>query len=194
MGFKYIIGIDEAGRGPLAGPVSVGAVLVPTHFDWELISGARDSKKMTHEAREAVYGVMRKQEVEGQLRFAVAFSAPERIDREGIVPSIRSALSRALSKLDADPGECRVLLDGGLKAPDIYLNQETIIRGDDSEPVISLASIAAKVLRDRYMVTLAKEHPQYGFELHKGYGTKLHMENMKKYGLCSVHRKTFCGL
>ena len=189
---RYLIGIDEAGRGPLAGPVSVGAVLVPTAFDWGQVEGARDSKKMTPTARGVVYAQLQALAREKKLRFSVALSSARTIDRIGIVPAIRRALARAIVKLDADPRDCTVLLDGGLVAPEEFIYQETIVRGDDSEPVISLASIAAKVHRDRLMVRLGEKYPKYSFETHKGYGTALHRQAIQTYGLCAIHRRAFC--
>lgn len=188
----YCIGIDEAGRGPLAGPVSVGAVLLAPHFDRSLIASVKDSKKLTETAREAWYGQMLLWQKEGSLRFSVAYTSAERIDRLGIVWAVTSALSRALSKLEAPSENSLVLLDGGLRAPEMYVRQQTIIRGDASEPVIALASIAAKVRRDRLMKRLAKQYPGYDFEVHKGYGTKKHQAAIAQLGLSDMHRRTFC--
>ena len=204
---RYLIGIDEAGRGPLAGPVAVGAVIVPSDFDWSLVIGAKDSKQMTPKAREEIYAKLCDLRRDGKLDFTVTFSSASMIDMRGIVLSIQSALDAALSKItevgplqkrwittDVRPlyGDIRVVLDGGLRAPMRFTDQETIIRGDQSEPVISLASIAAKVLRDRHMTRLARKHPAYGFEAHKGYGTLAHRRAIKQAGLCSLHRATFC--
>jgi ribonuclease HII len=190
---NFLIGIDEAGRGPLAGPVAVGAVVVPTGFDWSQVAGAKDSKQMTPKSRDALYKKMCVLRKEGKLDFAVAFSSAAVIDRRGIVPAVQSALDRALSKIPkASPLGCRVLLDGGLHAPKEFTDQKTIIRGDQSEPAISLASIAAKVMRDRLMVRMARKFPAYGFEIHKGYGTLAHRGAIRKEGLCEFHRTTFC--
>ncbi len=189
---RFLIGIDEAGRGPLAGPVAVGVALVEQSFDWGLIPGVRDSKKMSEKAREAVFARMEELKREGVLRFAVGFSSAQIIDSRGIVPAIQSALARALGTLDVSPDECSVLLDGGLRAPEIFTNQKTIIRGDDSEPVISLASIAAKISRDRIMSRESEKFPEYGFEVHKGYGTKAHRELIGRLGLSPMHRASFC--
>lgn len=188
----YLIGIDEAGRGPLAGPVSVGAVVLMPHFDRGVLDGIRDSKKLTEEARERWYARLQGLRREGVLRFAVAYTSAEKIDRLGIVWAVSSALRRALAELAVNPAEARVLLDGGLRAPKEYLEQKTIIRGDASEPVIALASIAAKVRRDRLMKRLASAYPAYGFEIHKGYGTALHREKIEALGLCDIHRESFC--
>lgn len=189
---KFLIGIDEAGRGPLAGPVSVGAVCVSTGFDFSLFEGAKDSKQMTEKAREAIFEKMQELKKSGVINFVVALSSATTIDTKGIVPAIRVALDGAIGKLAVNPIECKVLLDGGLKAPAEYLNQETIIRGDSKEKVIALASIAAKVLRDRHMMKIAEKYPQYGFEIHKGYGTKKHSEAIEKFGLSEIHRRSFC--
>ncbi|PIR82127.1 ribonuclease HII [Candidatus Kaiserbacteria bacterium CG10_big_fil_rev_8_21_14_0_10_59_10] len=189
---KFLIGIDEAGRGPLAGPVAVAAVMVPKYFDWRQVEGARDSKQMSQQARERVYRRMRALERLGALRTAVSFSPASVIDSHGIAHAIRSALEQSMAKLNADPAECDVRLDGLLSAPAQFGVQRTIVGGDDSEPVISLASIAAKVRRDRFMVRLARAHPAYGFEQHKGYGTVMHREAIRREGFCSEHRTTFC--
>lgn len=191
---RFVIGIDEAGRGPLAGPVSVGAVLLLPHFNVGELSGIRDSKALTEAAREAWYARMSAWRQEGSLRFAVAYTSAEKIDRLGIVWAVSSALARALRQLGADPDGSLVLLDGGLRAPSLYAQQQTIIRGDASEPVIALASIAAKVRRDRLMKRLAVQYPGYGFEVHKGYGTTKHRQAIGELGLCGMHRRSFCGL
>ena len=189
---KFLIGIDEAGRGPLAGPVAVGAVIVPRDFDWTLVAGATDSKMMTPKSREAIYATMCALRKEGKLDFAVAFSSASIIDTRGIVPAVQSALDRALAKITKAKPLCEVLLDGSLRAPEEFSNQKTIIRGDQSEPVISLASIAAKVMRDRLMVRMARSYPSYGFEIHKGYGTLAHRRAIQESGLCELHRESFC--
>ncbi len=191
---KYVIGIDEAGRGPIAGSVSVGAVCIPVRFDWEPWQGVRDSKKLTPRAREEWFTKIHRAHQEGILSYAVSFASARYIDRHGIVPAIQSALSRALRQLDADPLETLVLLDGSLKAPGVFYFQKTIIRGDQLEPVISLASIAAKVLRDRKMRQLAKKYPGYDFEIHKGYGTRGHYTRLRKHGPCAIHRRSFLGI
>lgn len=192
---KYLIGIDEAGRGPLAGPVAVGAVAVAPNFDWTLVAGAKDSKQMTPKARDALYETMSLLRKGGELDFAVAFSSSSMIDEWGIVPAIKSALARCLVKLtEGSPRTSRyeILLDGGLEAPAEFRNQRTIIRGDQSEPIISLASIAAKVERDRLMVRLAAKYPTYAFEKHKGYGTPAHRAAIRENGLSAIHRVSYC--
>ena len=189
---RYLIGIDEAGRGPLAGPVAVGAVIVTRDFDLSIIEGVRDSKQLTPVAREEWYGRLRAMKREGALDFAVSFSSAAVIDRRGIVFAIRSALARCLMRLAARPEECEILLDGSLRAPDIFTHQKTIIRGDESEPLISLASVAAKVRRDALMRQLARTYPAYHFDVHKGYGTLAHRRAISREGLSALHRATFC--
>lgn len=193
MEYKYIIGIDEAGRGPLAGPVSVGAILF-SYKEYEKFKkeskntlAGRDSKKLSEKKREEWFETIQKLPLES----AVAFSSNKVIDTKGIVPAINIAISKIFSEFNKDPNECLVLLDGNLKAPEEFKNQKTIIKGDEKEPVISLASIVAKVSRDRYIVDLAKKYPEYCFEKHKGYGTKVHYEMLKKHGLCNIHRRSF---
>ena len=192
MKYKYIIGIDEAGRGPLAGPVSVGAVLFEKD-EYEQFKKenkdlvGRDSKKLSEKKREEWF-----EKIQGlPLENAVAFSSNKVIDTKGIVPAINTAIEKIFVEFKIKPEECRVLLDGNLKAPEEFKNQETIIKGDEKEPVISLASIIAKVSRDRYIVKLSEKYPEYCFEKHKGYGTKLHYEMIKKHGLCNIHRRSF---
>jgi ribonuclease HII len=188
-----VIGIDEAGRGPLAGPVAVGAVIVPSDFDWAQLAGVRDSKQLRPQVREQIYEKLLSLERRGALKYAVRFSSCTYIDQFGIVSAIRRALHAAIYALEADISETVVLLDGGLRAPREFYNQRTIIRGDESEPVISLASIAAKVLRDKRMEELAELYPAYGFEAHKGYGTTEHRRAIAKLGLSDLHRVSFCS-
>lgn len=188
----YIVGIDEAGRGPLAGPVAVGVVAVSLDFDWSRIEGVRDSKKLSEKKREQIFEKACELAQSGALQYAVRTSSAAYIDTYGIVPAIKRALAEAIESIALAPTECRVLLDGGLKAPDVYSNQETIIRGDSTEPTISLASIMAKVTRDRMMVSMSQKYPNYDFAGHKGYGTAKHLLSIKKHGISSVHRRTFC--
>ncbi len=193
---RFIIGVDEAGRGPLAGPVAVGLVMVPEGFDVAReFPGVKDSKKMTEKKREEVFGMLESRVAAGDARFAVELGSAVEIDERGIAVVIRSLVAQGIAKvsrLDLDINT-RVLLDGSLKAPEEY-EQETIIHGDALVPLISLASVAAKVTRDRLMVELAKEHPQYGFDAHKGYGTKAHMEAIRRHGTCALHRRSFIHL
>ncbi len=198
---KWIIGIDEVGRGPLAGPVAVGIALVPSDFDWDLLLEVGDSKKVSPKKREVIFNEVQKLQRQGKLSYAIGLTSAKNIDKIGIVPSITKAMHQALTKLHRQ-GLCSlsqkedilVLLDGGLKAPAEYLYQETIIKGDSKEKVIGLASIMAKVTRDAYMVRTSAlpMFAPYRFDLHKGYGTKSHRESILKHGLSLEHRKTFC--
>lgn len=199
----YTIGIDEAGRGPLAGPVAVGVAMVASDFDWGCLSGVNDSKKLTEKKREETYVAAKKLQKAGVLDLAVSMVSAKMIDKIGIVPAVSLAMDRALKKLEKNTtiyrsigfsSEVNVKLDGGLRAPERFLDQETIIKGDSKEKVIGLASIMAKVTRDRYMrrrALLAAFAP-YDLATHKGYGTKAHREAIKEYGLSSEHRATFC--
>lgn len=189
---RYLIGIDEAGRGPLAGPVAVGAVIVARDFDWRIVAGVKDSKQLSALARKEWYARLRALKREAALDFSVSFSSAALIDRRGIVFAISSALSRCLSKLNAQPHTCAILLDGSLRAPEVFTAQKTIIRGDESEPIIALASIAAKVERDRLMRRLAPKYPAYDFDVHKGYGTRVHRKTIARVGLSDIHRASYC--
>lgn len=195
---KYVVGIDEAGRGPLAGPVAVGVVLdqrlktKDQKFLEEYFPKLKDSKKLSEKRREEYFEVLQKLKKEGIIDFAVALVPASIIDNKGIVYAIQKGIEGCLAKFDIDPALGIVLLDGGLKAPSQFISQETIIKGDESEPIISLASIVAKVTRDRKMVELAKEYPEYGFEVHKGYGTAMHCKIIREKGVCEIHRVSFC--
>ncbi len=192
MIFSHTIGIDEAGRGPLAGPVAVGVVLMPKTFNKKLLKGIRDSKKLTESGREMWYAKMQQWKDEGKINFHVSLVSAKIIDTKGISYAIRQGIKNSLRKVKADASVCSVLLDGSLKAPEEFMKQKTIIKGDEKEAVISLASIAAKVTRDRKMVIFGSKLPQYGFEIHKGYGTAIHRKNIVKHGFSSLHRLTFC--
>jgi ribonuclease HII len=191
---KALIGIDEVGRGPVAGPVAVGAFLV---FDEVFVSEAknfsiplRDSKQLSKIQREKWFEQIQTWQMEGKCDFCVAMVSAGEIDSHGISKAIKKALAETLETLECDK-ECLILLDGALHAPDQFNNQITIIKGDEKEPVISLASIVAKVTRDRQMTKLAERYPKYGFDAHMGYGTEAHYLAIKKYGLTPLHRKSF---
>lgn len=187
-----LIGVDEAGRGPLAGPVAVGVVAIEEGFDLlAAFPGLNDSKKLSEKKREALYALLLEEAKKGTVRAKVCFSSEKLIDRKGIAFAVRDALTRGVRALAPDATGVRVVLDGSLKAPKEY-TQETIIGGDAIEPAIMLASVAAKVSRDRLMHKLAQEYPAYGFEKHKGYGTKAHQQAIREHGLSVVHRKSFC--
>jgi ribonuclease HII len=194
------IGIDEAGRGPLAGPVAVGVVLVPDDFDWDLLAGVTDSKLLSEARRECLYKSAKKLEKRGLLYVSVVQVSAKIIDRKGINTAVNCGIARGLEKVQSklqfklQREKVMVKLDGGLWAPPEWVHQETIIKGDAKEKVIGLASIMAKVTRDRYMrrrATLAAYTP-YDFARHKGYGTKAHRAAIATHGPSPEHRRTFC--
>ena len=192
--FKYTIGIDEVGRGPLAGPVAVGAVCIFVEHQArvkKLFPIIKDSKKLSSKKRDEWHKQIREAEKLGYLSFTVSFVSPEVIDKKGLSYAIRTALEKSLSAIKHDVNITKILLDGGLRAPVQYVNQKTIIKGDEKELAIALASIVAKVTRDARMVTLSKKFPEYGFEKHKGYGTRAHYTAIKKNGITKHHRKSF---
>ncbi|MEK7650444.1 MAG: ribonuclease HII [Patescibacteria group bacterium] len=201
---QYLVGVDEAGRGPLAGPVAVGIVCLPAialaeaglGAGEEILAifgekGVRDSKKLSEKKREEIFDRIQELKKEEKLDFVVTLVSNKVIDEKGISVAIKSGISECLKKLNLKPESCLIKLDGGLKASGNYLNQETIIRGDEQEPVIALASICAKVVRDKWMGELARKYPNYALEKHKGYGTKSHYEALKKSGISPIHRKSF---
>jgi len=189
---KFVVGIDEVGRGPLAGPVAVCAFKMPIKFNTKPFGKLKDSKKLTHEKREEIFEKLEKLKKQKEVNYFVCYESAKRIDKIGISKAIKNCLEKALAKLKVKPNECRVLLDGGLKAPGKYKNQKTIIKGDEKERTIAFASIVAKVLRDALMCRLAKKYPKYNFEIHKGYGTKKHCASIRKNGLSAEHRRCFC--
>lgn len=182
---QWLIGIDEAGRGPLAGPITFAMIKCRKNIGRSLFRKVRDSKHLTPKAREEWFLKLKNHP---KLFYSVTSIGPSIIDRDGLTQANARGIKRLLRRM-APRGE--VLLDGGLKAPSSY-RQKTIIKGDERVPIISAASIIAKVVRDRKMKRLASRFQHYGFEIHKGYGTKLHREYIKKYGLSKVHRRSFC--
>lgn len=192
MKAKAVLGVDEAGRGPLAGPVAVGAVCAPEGFDFLTeFPGLNDSKKLSEKKREALFARLVECTEAGTIQVAVVLKSAKEIDGRGIAVVIRDAVAEAVEKLLPDAKAGKVWLDGSLKAP-IKYEQETVIGGDALIPAIMLASIAAKVSRDRHMVRLAAKYPEYGFERHKGYGTKAHIQAIREQGLSDLHRLSFC--
>lgn len=202
---EYVIGVDEVGRGPLAGPVAVGVALVPTDFNWRRLPGVTDSKQLTEAARESIYTQAQQLQRDDALRYEVAMVSAAVIDRIGIVPAITRAMNRALTRLERKhttstvnctslPDTCVAKLDGGLRAPTRFTQQETIVKGDSLEPSIGLASIVAKVRRDRYLCRLAKRaaYQPYHFHTHKGYGTAKHRAAIAQFGLSDQHRQSYC--
>ena len=181
QGIYHVAGVDEVGRGPIAGPVTVAAVILPP---MTLIPGLNDSKKLTEEKREALYDIIMKE--------AVAVSCisygPEKIDELNIYEATRQAMYEAIRTLSV-PAEA-VVADA-MKLPDLTIPVESIIKGDSKSANIAAASIIAKVTRDRYMKSLDDEYPGYGFGIHKGYYTELHKEAVEQQGVTPLHRKSF---
>ena len=190
----FVAGVDEVGRGPLAGPIAVCAVVYDTILHEEIVAaipGVRDSKQLPMHKREVIAARAKDLARDGKIAYAVAFVGPKRIDMRGINTAARLATKRALSRAGAHPDATLVLLDGGLHAPKTFHAQKTIIRGDQTQFIISLASVIAKVARDKKMRRLGEKFPEYGFEDHKGYGTDSHRRAIKKHGVLPIHRKTF---
>lgn len=194
---RYVIGVDEAGRGALAGPVSVGAVLAPEDFDWrELYTlvtkrgsvRLRDSKQLSPQQRDILYEEII---VHGRLKHAHAFVEAAVIDEIGIANAAREAAAKAVMALSISPHRAEVLLDAGLSVSEKW-RQHSFIRGDETVPAIALASIVAKVSRDRLMERLSDMYGEYHFDEHKGYGTLAHRRAIRTAGLSELHRATFC--
>ena len=194
---RYVIGVDEAGRGALAGPVCVGAVLLPKSFDWREVflriarkdgPRLRDSKQLSAQQRTILFEYIA---AHGRLRHAAAFVDARTIDDIGIVNATRQATAVAIRELGVSPVKTHVLLDAGLSVSKEW-SQESFVHGDERIPAITLASIVAKVLRDRLMEDYAPRYAQYFFEEHKGYGTLEHRRVIRRHGLSDLHRATFC--
>ncbi len=196
---RYIIGVDEVGRGPIAGPVAVCSLCLKPGFDFENFSPLdrfgmkkfRDSKKLSPIQRLKWLEKIDLEKKKGNLTYKVCFESNKTIDQKGIVFAISRALKNSLNSLKVNKKSCQVLLDGGLKAPVEYKYQKTIIRGDEKELVIALASIVAKVTRDALMVKIALKYSGYGLEKHKGYGTAAHYRALKNIGISRIHRRSF---
>lgn len=188
---KFTIGIDEAGRGPLAGPLAVCALALSDESEIFLSEKLRDSKKMSEKKRDEIFLKIQEEARVGKIKYSVAFVAADKIDELGMQRALEVATKKVIEKVAVQNTDT-ILLDGSLKAPEIYSNQTTITRGDESEPAIALASVVAKVSRDAKMKKLGTIFPQYGFEQHKGYGTKAHIAAIIESGLTSEHRKSFC--
>lgn len=180
-GFSLICGVDEAGRGPLAGPVYSAAVILPRDA---VIEGLNDSKKLTEKKREALFDVI----TERALTYGIASASVEEIEKLNILNATFLAMNRAIDKLDPIPE--LALIDGN-RSTGIAMPSRCVVKGDSRCADIAAASILAKVSRDRYMLTLAEKYPQYHFEQHKGYGTKLHYEALREYGPSPEHRPSF---
>lgn len=192
---KTLIGIDEVGRGPLAGSICLCAVSIPVENKIKVFNklcGIVDSKKTNGHKREDWFKKIDKLRKQRLLDYRVAFVGAKIIDRDGIQPATQIAIWRVLNRLGIDEKKCEIKLDGTLYAPKKFKNQKTIIKGDEKEWIISTASIIAKVKRDKKMCRLAKKYPKYGFDIHKGYGTKAHVEAIRKFGFSREHRRSFC--
>ncbi len=181
QGCQVICGVDEAGRGPLAGPVCAAAVILPKHLE---IPGLTDSKKLTDKKRRELFPLIQEQAV----AYGIGLSSQEEIDEINILQATFLAMERALSQLDVCPD--MVLIDGN-RERDFGVPVQTVIKGDSLSANIAAASILAKVTRDNLMMELAQQYPQYGFEIHKGYGTKAHYEALRQYGASPIHRRSF---
>lgn len=179
--YGYICGIDEVGRGPLAGPVVAGAVILPKG---KRILYVNDSKKLSEKKREELFDVIK----EDALSYGIGIVSPERIDEINILQATYEAMREAVNKLSVKPD---ILLNDAVTIPGIDVKQVPIIKGDAKSLSIASASILAKVTRDRLMVEYDSLYPEYGFAKHKGYGTKVHIEAIKEYGPCPIHRRTF---
>ena len=180
-GITLLCGVDEAGRGPLAGPVCAAAVILPRNC---VIPGLNDSKKLTEKKREALYDVI----LESAVSCGIAFATVEEIEEHNILVATFMAMNRAIAQLDPRPE--LALIDGN-RNTDIRLPSRCIVGGDGKCADIAAASVLAKVTRDRYMLQMAEQYPEYGFEKHKGYGTKAHYEAIRQYGPSPIHRPSF---
>ena len=179
--YSYICGVDEVGRGPLCGPVVAGAVILPKNCDILYIN---DSKKLSEKKREELYDII----MEKAISVGIGYAAPERIDEINILQATYEAMREAVSKLSVVPD---LLLNDAVTIPKLSIEQVPIIKGDAKSISIGAASIVAKVTRDRLMYEYDSVFPEYGFASNKGYGSRQHIEALKKYGPCSIHRKTF---
>ena len=190
QGYKIICGVDEAGRGPLAGPVFAAAVILPFEID---IPGLNDSKKISASKRDKLFDII----TDKSIKYSIASASHNEIDEINILQATYLAMNRALeglnviNKLTKDTQDSFIALIDGNSNKGIKYSSAYVIGGDSKSASIAAASILAKVSRDRYMMEMATIYPQYNFEKHKGYGTKLHYEKIKEFGLCDIHRLTF---
>ena len=180
-GYETVCGVDEAGRGPLAGPVCAAAVILPRDLE---IEGLNDSKKLSDKRRRALYDII----VQEALAYGIAFATEQEIDEINILQATFLAMRRAMEQLTVRPS--LALIDGN-RETEFGLPVRTIVKGDSLSANIAAASVLAKVTRDNIMVELAQQYPEYGFEIHKGYGTKAHYEALRTYGPSPIHRRSF---
>ena len=181
QGVGVICGVDEAGRGPLAGPVCAAAVILP---EGELIPGLNDSKKLTDKKRRELFPIIK----EKSIAYGIAFASEQEIDEINILQATFLAMKRAIEQLE---GKADFALIDGNRETDFGVPCLTVVKGDSRSANIAAASVLAKVTRDLYMEELAEKYPQYGFEVHKGYGTKAHYAALTEHGMCEAHRRTF---
>lgn len=180
-GIELICGVDEAGRGPLAGPVCAAAVILPANIE---IPGLNDSKKLTDKKRRELFPIIK----EKAIAYSIAFASHTEIDEINILQATYLAMERAINGLSVKPQ--MALIDGN-RAKDFGLPVQTVVHGDSLSASIAAASILAKVTRDDYMEQMAEQYPEYGFEIHKAYGTKAHYEALRTHGACPIHRMSF---
>ena len=180
-GVSLICGVDEAGRGPLAGPVCAAAVILPKHLQ---IPGLTDSKKLTDKKRRELFPLIQQQ----ALAWGIGFASEQEIDEINILQATFLAMRRAMEQLGTRPELARI---DGNRAGDFGLPVKTVVKGDSLIANIAAASVLAKVSRDDVMVELAKQYPEYGFDIHKGYGTKAHYAALREFGPCPIHRRSF---
>ena len=181
LNLRLICGVDEAGRGPLAGPVCAAAVILPEHLE---IPGLTDSKKLSDKKRRELFPIIQEQAV----AYGIGLASEAEIDEINILQATFLAMRRALDQLSVKP---EIALIDGNRETDFGLPVKTVVKGDSLSANIAAASVLAKVTRDNIMVELAETYPEYGFEIHNGYGTKAHYEALRQYGPCPIHRKTF---
>ena len=181
QGIGVICGVDEAGRGPLAGPVCAAAVILPEHLE---IPGLNDSKKLTDKKRRELFPIIKEQ----AIAYGIAFASEQEIDEINILQATFLAMKRAIAQLE---GKAEFALIDGNRETDFGVPCMTVVKGDSRSANIAAASVLAKVTRDLYMEELAEKYPQYGFEVHKGYGTKAHYAALTEHGMCPAHRRTF---
>ena len=181
-GYKFICGVDEAGRGPLAGPVCAAAVILPEDCE---IEGLNDSKKISEKKRELLFDII----IDKATAYSIAFGSVEAIEEYNILEATYIAMNRAIEGLNIKPDFA--LIDGNRVPKGISIPCETIVKGDAKSCSIAAASILAKVTRDRLMLEYDKKYPEYLFSAHKGYGTKAHYEAIKQHGVCEIHRLSF---
>ena len=180
-GIKTICGVDEAGRGPLAGPVCAAAVILPSHLE---LPGLNDSKKLTDKKRRELYPIIKEQ----AIAYGIGFASEEEIDEINILQATFLAMQRAIDQLE---GKAEFALIDGNREKDFGLPVMTVVKGDSRSASIAAASVLAKVARDDVMLAMAEEYPEYGFEIHKGYGTKAHYAALREHGACPIHRMSF---